>query len=209
MINSQTSIPSELVSYYDGNRFVGLSFREILSLHKQNMTIPGIYSYWNTKNNNYYVGQSNNIFRRLACHLSRLNSLSGNKYLKANNKNPRYKDFYNYGEHHFLCGLINMVNNKKLRIQIEREIINKFNPLYNKRNSDNGRILIKHDGFGESLKTYRDLNNITQQEISNISGVSASQISRLETGSSKYPSKKTADKIVSALGVTLNDIMRE
>jgi len=61
---------------------------------------------------------------------------------------------------------------------------------------------------GENIKRYREAKNMTQEELARILGVTSSNISQIESGDRGLNVKK-ADKIAAALGVTLNDLMRE
>jgi transcriptional regulator with XRE-family HTH domain len=62
--------------------------------------------------------------------------------------------------------------------------------------------------YGKRIKELREAAGMTQVELSDKSGVSQEHISRLENGKFTF-NVKTADKLATALGVTLNDLMRE
>jgi transcriptional regulator with XRE-family HTH domain len=62
--------------------------------------------------------------------------------------------------------------------------------------------------YGKRIKQFRIDRDMTQKELAEKTGLLQSQISMIENGE-RGLNVKTADKIVSALGVTLNDIMRE
>jgi len=62
--------------------------------------------------------------------------------------------------------------------------------------------------YGIKIKELRKQAGMTQDELSNKSGISQEHISRLENGKFTF-NVKTADKLATALGVTLNDLMRE
>ena len=62
--------------------------------------------------------------------------------------------------------------------------------------------------YGIRIKEIREQVGMTQAELSEKSGLSQEHISRIENG--KFtPNVKTADRIASALGVTLMDILKE
>lgn len=62
--------------------------------------------------------------------------------------------------------------------------------------------------YGKRIKEIREKIGMTQTELSNKSGISQEHISRLENDRFTF-NVKTADKLAQALGVTLNDLMRE
>ena len=62
--------------------------------------------------------------------------------------------------------------------------------------------------YGIRIKKLREQAGITQVQLSEMSGISQEHISRLENDKFTF-NVKTADKLAQALGVTLNDLMRE
>lgn len=62
-------------------------------------------------------------------------------------------------------------------------------------------------GLQENLKSIRKKQNISQRKLAQISGVSYSMVSKLETGEQKNPSLDTLDKIAVALDVTVSQLM--
>ena len=60
--------------------------------------------------------------------------------------------------------------------------------------------------MGFKIKEAREEKGITQEELSNKSGVSRNLISRLETGDLKSTSTNTLIKIANALEKSVNDI---
>ena len=56
------------------------------------------------------------------------------------------------------------------------------------------------DIFRENLKFYRTQNNLTQEELSELSGISSDYLSEIERGK-KTPSFKRLDLIANGLGV--------
>lgn len=57
------------------------------------------------------------------------------------------------------------------------------------------------------LKLIREQNEITQHELSKMSGVSYSTLTKLETGIIKNPSFQVISKISKALDIKLDDLM--
>jgi len=62
--------------------------------------------------------------------------------------------------------------------------------------------------IGKNIKQIREDKGITQDELARVLGVTSSNISQIENGDRGLNVKK-ADKLAQALGVTLNDLMRE
>lgn len=60
----------------------------------------------------------------------------------------------------------------------------------------------QNDSFGFRLKYYRSGLNITQEELSKLSGVSRKQISDFEIGLQNRPRLSTVDKLATALGIS-------
>ena len=61
--------------------------------------------------------------------------------------------------------------------------------------------------FGDYLRTKRKEKDLSLQEVSNDSGVSIAQISRIETGNRGMPKPETIKKLAPALGVTYEELM--
>ena len=62
--------------------------------------------------------------------------------------------------------------------------------------------------YGKQIKELREKAGMTQADLAKVIGVDHSNISQIETGERGLNVKK-ADKIAAALGVTLNDLLRE
>lgn len=60
--------------------------------------------------------------------------------------------------------------------------------------------------MGYKIKEFRELRNITQEELAEKSGVSRGTISALENGTDRATSTKTLVKIATALGTTVDQI---
>jgi transcriptional regulator with XRE-family HTH domain len=60
---------------------------------------------------------------------------------------------------------------------------------------------------GPALRYYRERRGWTLHELQDVSGVSYTQISRLETGESRSPRKDTVRALADALGVDMNDLV--
>ena len=58
--------------------------------------------------------------------------------------------------------------------------------------------------MGYNIAALREQKNMTQEELSRISGVSRSIISGLESGRAKQTTVKTLEKIADALGVDIS-----
>ena len=68
--------------------------------------------------------------------------------------------------------------------------------------------------LGDVIREFRALNGITMEEFSNMSGLSKSYISMLENnkdprGKAITPSLETIDKVASAIGVDLDDLVNQ
>lgn len=61
--------------------------------------------------------------------------------------------------------------------------------------------------MGYRIKETREKQNMTQEELSRISGVSRGTISALENGTSRATTTKTLMNIARALGVSLEDLI--
>lgn len=60
--------------------------------------------------------------------------------------------------------------------------------------------------FSDRLKDIRESKNLTQEELANLSGVSARSIQRYESGASR-PRVEATEKIAKALNVSVNEIL--
>ena len=60
--------------------------------------------------------------------------------------------------------------------------------------------------FSDRLKDIRERKNLTQEELANLSGVSARSIQRYESGASR-PRVEATEKIAKALNVSVNEIL--
>jgi len=56
--------------------------------------------------------------------------------------------------------------------------------------------------IGEKLKKMRELRNLTQKELAEMSGIAFSQISKIELGNIQDPGISTVKKIAEALKIT-------
>ena len=68
--------------------------------------------------------------------------------------------------------------------------------------------------LGDVIREFRALNGITMEEFSNMSGLSKSYISMLENnkdprGKAITPSLETIEKVASAIGVDLDDLVNQ
>jgi len=63
--------------------------------------------------------------------------------------------------------------------------------------------------LAENIKTFRKQRGISQEELARKAGVTYSTLIKLESGSNKNPTVKTLQQIAQALGVTLDDLMKE
>ena len=92
--------------------------------------ISAVYKIVNTVTNDSYVGSSNNVYQRWACHKC------PSKWREQPN-NPMYRDFQKYGIDKFRFQILAPVMPEHLK-QVEQEFIEMLHPTYNNRNS-NGR----------------------------------------------------------------------
>ena len=61
------------------------------------------------------------------------------------------------------------------------------------------------DSFGQKIKQARKTKNLTQEKLSEISGVNEKHISKIETGV-YFPTYATLSKLLKALGLKIEDI---
>lgn len=71
--------------------------------------------------------------------------------------------------------------------------------------NSNGRRLSKNFGLG--IKYYREKKGLSLQQLYEISGISSSYINRIELGERLNPSLTVIQKIASALGVPLEELI--
>lgn len=62
--------------------------------------------------------------------------------------------------------------------------------------------------IAENIKRLREAKSMTQEDLAAALGITASAVSLWESGK-RSMNVKTADQLAQALGVTLNDLMRE
>ena len=62
--------------------------------------------------------------------------------------------------------------------------------------------------IAENIKRLREVKSMTQEDLAAELGITASAVSLWESGK-RSMNVKQADKLAQALGVTLNDLMRE
>lgn len=62
--------------------------------------------------------------------------------------------------------------------------------------------------LSEALKTVRENQNLTQKELSKMSGVSYSTLTKLETGVTKNPSFFLVVKICQALEISTDNLLK-
>jgi transcriptional regulator with XRE-family HTH domain len=70
-------------------------------------------------------------------------------------------------------------------------------------------MILMSASFGKHLKEIREAKSISINQLAQSSGVSAPQISRIETGSRGTPKAETIRKLSEALQVPFEDMMRE
>lgn len=63
--------------------------------------------------------------------------------------------------------------------------------------------------FGSYLKNLRDQNSLSQRDLSDKSGISNAEISRLETGGRKKPSPLVLKSLAPHLGVLYEELMQQ
>jgi len=63
--------------------------------------------------------------------------------------------------------------------------------------------------LAENIKTFRKQRGLSQEELAREADVTYSTLIKLESGSNKNPTVKTLQQIAQALGVTLDDLMKE
>ena len=63
--------------------------------------------------------------------------------------------------------------------------------------------------LGENIKKYRLKNGLTQEKLAQRANVTHSSMSKIEAGFNDNPRIKTVQRIAVALGVTVNDLLRE
>jgi len=63
--------------------------------------------------------------------------------------------------------------------------------------------------LAQNIKTFRKQRGLSQEELAREADVTYSTLIKLESGSNKNPTVKTLQQIAQALGVTLDDLMKE
>ena len=63
--------------------------------------------------------------------------------------------------------------------------------------------------IGESVKRFRKKLGISQDKLSKLADVSHNTIIKIESGGIKNPTIKTAQKIAKALGISVDDLIKE
>lgn len=58
--------------------------------------------------------------------------------------------------------------------------------------------------YAQTIKKYRKIKNMSQEDLSNSSGINVSTIKKYETGN-RLPKREQLEKIASALGINVND----
>jgi len=203
MQNQPKCIPDIVLNYYDGNQFVDLSFDRVYHLYQQKYKFAGIYIYLNKITNNFYIGQSKNIFFRLYRHQAELILHTTEKEHYCHHQ-LKYIDYDKYGNSKYLVGIVIEESNRNRREKLEKEIIMKSQPPYNYLNrEDRGHI----SKTGKIIKELRTKQGMTQVDLANLAGISPAFISLLESGERNDMNVKIADRVAGALGITLNEFM--
>jgi len=60
-----------------------------------------------------------------------------------------------------------------------------------------------------NIKRYRIKNGLSQEQLAQKAGVTYSTLAKLESGVNQNPKVKTLQQIAKALGVTIDDLMKE
>ncbi len=63
--------------------------------------------------------------------------------------------------------------------------------------------------LAENIKRYRIKMGLSQDQLARKAGITYSTLTKLESGVNQNPKVKTLQEIAKALGVTLNDLMKE
>lgn len=63
--------------------------------------------------------------------------------------------------------------------------------------------------IGQRIRELREAREMTQAELASAAGRTQEHISRIETGASVNPTTKTLTKLAAALGVSLNELLKE
>ena len=63
--------------------------------------------------------------------------------------------------------------------------------------------------LAENIKRYRKESNLSQDDLARKAGVTYSTLSKIEAGYNQNPRVDTVRKIAVALGVTIDDLMKE
>ena len=62
--------------------------------------------------------------------------------------------------------------------------------------------------LAENIKRYRAGRGLTQEDLARAAGITHSALSKIEVGYSRDPRVMTVQKIAQALGVTVDDLLR-
>ena len=92
------------------------------------MKISAVYKITNTVTNDFYIGSSNDVKRRLANHKCPSS-------LKKCPNNPMYLDFQKYGLENFVFEILEEVEPEKLK-EAEQQFIETLKPTYNNRRAN-------------------------------------------------------------------------
>ena len=106
------------------------------------MKISGIYKITNTVTGEFYIGSSNDVKQRLACHKCK-------STWKNHPNNPLYKDMQKYGVDKFEFQVIAEIEIEQLK-KTEQEFIEKLKPTYNSCNAKGWDI----ERYKETKKEY-------------------------------------------------------
>ena len=107
--------------------------------------ICGIYKITNTITNDFYIGSSKNVKRRLASH-------KWPSTLKQHPNNPLYQDFQKYGVDKFAFEILAEVEADKLK-ETEQKFIEMLKPTYNSCNAKGWNIERKKEYNRKYKKT--------------------------------------------------------
>ena len=106
-------------------------------------TIIGVYKITNTITNDFYIGSSKNVKRRLAAHKHQ-------SVWKNYPNNPMYIDMQKYGVDKFVFEILAEVEADSLK-ETEQEFIETLKPTYNNRNANGWDI----ERYKEHQKEYQ------------------------------------------------------
>ena len=107
------------------------------------MKVSGVYKITNTVTGEFYIGSSNDVKQRLACHKCK-------STWKNHPNNPLYKDMQKYGVDKFEFQVIAEIEIEQLK-KTEQEFIEKLKPTYNSCNAKGLDI----ERYKETNKEYK------------------------------------------------------